>query len=98
MQELNSKSICSQSEYLKGLSTDFVQAQLKLLVILETWKPELDEYFREEGYMETTAHDFLTAMLEFLEAVNGPTSQLVRHHMALCNDLERVERGQSFSV
>jgi len=98
VQDLSAKSICEQSEYLHGLSSDLVQAQLKLLVVLNNWKPELNEFFREEGYMETSAHDFLTAMLEFLEAVNGPTSQLVRHHAALCDDLERVERGQSFSV
>ena len=73
-------------------------AYVQLAQVHELWATDVDAYLREESYLEAEAEPFLNGIVEILRATNDPLRQLSDDHKSLCNDLRRVDRGESFSV
>ena len=97
MQGLNASSLCEQSESLKLAVRDLRNATCNLAQTHATWNPDVNDYLREETYMDAEARDFIESLVEVLETVNPALVQLTRDHQTLCHDLMRVGRGESFS-
>lgn len=71
---------------------------MQLAQVQEIWATEVNAYLREEAYLESEAQPFLSGTVEILSAINDPLRQLSADHKSLCRDLQRVDRGESFSV
>ena len=95
---MDTEKVCEQSK-----KVTFIHAGLKDLVqrlheLDKDWDPEFDEYLREEHYMGRTAREFIQDMRSAVNDLRVITAKLQYDHINLCLDLERVGRGESFSV
>ena len=98
MQEEKPSTICQQAQSLCRAYSHLQSAYVELAQTEGLWNAEVDEYLREELYLDRTARQFMEDLVEALEPMQRPMQDLAHDHQGLCNDLLRVGRGESFSV
>ena len=97
-QPMESKKICDLSASLKKSHHELSCSLFGLKLAQRKWSPELAAYLREEDPGIPTNQREFDALVERVEGVELALRKLKRHTSELCFDLERVGRGESFSV
>ena len=98
MQDPNLLSISAQTKHLGDAFRSLNDAYCGLSQTYGLWNPEVDEYLHEELYLDDKAKAFMARCVDALHAMNEELFRLVKDHQTLVSDLERVGRGDSFSV
>lgn len=95
---MSTKKICDLSSALKKASSEAHGALISLHLVHHRWTPELAAYLREEDPGIPTTKEEVSDLLAQMTNIALATRKLNRHVNELCFDLQRVERGESFSV
>ena len=95
---MNSEKLCNQAEVLFEAYRSLLVAYLSLKQVQERWEDQVSDYMREERFREKDAPTFLAESITELKAVIDPLQELAVAHDELCTYLQRVGRGESFSV
>lgn len=98
VQENKTKALCEQATEVTLVFHGLKDLVQRLVELDKNWNPEIDEYLREERYLGREAREFLQDMQGAARDLKIVTSKLMSDHIDLCLDLERVGRGESFSV
>ena len=98
MQQRKTEELCEQASKVTFLFHGFKDLQHRLNELDADWVPEVDEYLREETYAGRNAHELIREMRGAVSELKTLTAHLMSNHIDLCLDLERVDRGESFSV
>ena len=98
MQENKTEVLCEQAKEVTFLFHSLKDVLCRLQELDKNWNPEIDEYLREERYLGRDAREFIKDMQGAVRDLKIVTGALMSDHINLCLDLERVGRGESFSV
>ena len=98
MQDPKLLSIKDQAQCLCDAHRALNDAYTNLAQTYGLWNQEINEYLHEEEYSGVPAKTFMSDAVEILHEINNGLYQLALDHRDLVSDLERVGRGDSFSV
>ena len=98
VQDPNLLSIQDQAKHLGEAFRSLNDAYCALSQTYGLWNQEINEYLHEELYSGVNAQTFMGDAVELLHEINNGLYQLAVDHRNLVSDLERVGRGDSFSV